>query len=150
MPSGLPSHPDEARLLLTNRAMTSSTVFLADDDDGLREQLRSTLREGGFRVVDLADGGRLLVAVARSLKDASAPRPDVVLADIHMPIMTGLAAAQALRDVSARVPTVLMTAFPHEGLRRHAGSLGVTLLEKPFSADALLGAVRSAITAPRR
>lgn len=128
----------------------SPTIFLADDDDSLRDVIGSTLRGLGFQVVDLADGGRLLVAVARSLRSESGPHADVVVADMHMPVMTGLSAAQALRDVNDRIPTVLMTAFPDDDLRRRAGALGVTLLEKPFSADALCVAVRAALAELRR
>jgi len=127
----------------------SATVFIADDDAALRLMLGATLRAAGFRVVDLADGGRLLVAVARSLRSSEAPWADVVVADVQMPVMTGFSLAQSLRDLSDRIPIVLMTAFPDPDLRRRVRALGVVLLEKPFGGEELCAAVRLALESPR-
>lgn len=137
-------------LLRAASAGMTATIFVAEDDAQLREVVGAVLRSEGHVVVDLVDGGRLLVAIARSLREGAFVRADAIVADVHMPVMTGVALAEALRDVTTRIPTVLMTAFPDEQLRRRARMLGVCLLEKPFEAEALCAAVRNALASGAR
>ena len=66
----------------------------------MRRVVADTLREDGYDVVELADGGRLLVDIAARMKEgADGDAVDLIVSDIRMPICTGL---QILEVCSAR------------------------------------------------
>lgn len=113
------------------------TVLLADDHAMIAEGLASLLGEEFELVGTVADGAELVQA-AKVLK------PDVIIADIGMPVLSGLEALRQLREerVEARVVFLTMHADPHlasEALR--AGAAGYLLKHAP--AEELLGAVRA-------
>lgn len=117
-------------------------VLLAEDDAQMRCLVAEALRADGLEVVELSDGGRLLVDIAARLKtgrgDASI---DLIVSDIRMPICTGLQILGALRDAHWHTPVILMTAFGDEATRKHAESLRAVLFDKPFDLDDLRTAV---------
>ena len=113
-------------------ARPRARIFVADDDDALRWTVASALRQQGHEVSELADGGRLLVALARCLRHGGGGPPDLIVSDVRMPVMTGLALAMAARELEAHVPLILMTAFPDRELLRRADRLGAHVLAKPF------------------
>ena len=78
--------------------MKKVRVLLADDHRIMAEGLRSLL-EPEFEVVDIVEDGRALVAKAKAI------RPDVIVADITMPLMNGIEALIQLQqaDVAAKV-----------------------------------------------
>ena len=132
-------------------------IVVADDDPLMRELLAFTLREEGYDVVEIPDGGRLLVQLATHFKSVDRIPADLVISDIRMPVLSGLAMLRALRDAHWMRPVILMTAFPDDEVRRSAERLGAELLEKPFSMDFLRARVSAALatweasdrTAPR-
>jgi DNA-binding response OmpR family regulator len=113
-------------------------VVLAEDDAEMRSLVADALRADGYDVVELADGGRLLVDMAERLKGGGAGDSlDLLVSDIRMPICSGLQILAALRDAHWRTPVILMTAFGDEATRRQAESLAAVLLDKPFDLDDL-------------
>jgi DNA-binding NarL/FixJ family response regulator len=118
-------------------------VVLADDHAETAEQLRKLL-EPDFDVVALVGDGRaLLSAVARH-------SPDAIVADISMPLLDGIDAAELLvrRDPEARIVLVTVHAQPilvERGLA--AGALGYVL--KDAAGDELVGAVHAALSGQR-
>ena len=117
-------------------------VVVADDQGMVRAGLRSLLE--GERDVDVvaeaADGERALEAVRRHA-------PDVVLMDIRMPHLDGIAATRRLRDSGADARVLLLTTFDLDeyvfaGLR--AGASGFLL--KDASAEDLLAGIRAVAT----
>ncbi|CAN5879879.1 hypothetical protein BH11MYX4_BH11MYX4_14750 [soil metagenome] len=123
----------------------AAKIIVADDDPLMRELLAYTLREEGYDVVEIPDGGRLLVQLATHFKSVERLPADLVLSDIRMPVLSGLAMLRALRDAHWMRPVILMTAFPDDEVKRSAARLGAELLEKPFSMALLRERVRAAL-----
>jgi CheY-like chemotaxis protein len=119
-------------------------ILVAEDDTEMRRVIADTLRDDGYDVVELADGGRLLVDVAARLKgEPEADSIDLIVSDIRMPICTGLEIVEALRHAHWRTPVILMTAFGDDATRRKAEGLRAVLFDKPFDLDDLRTAVKN-------
>jgi CheY-like chemotaxis protein len=98
----------------------------------------------GFSVV-VADSG----AAALRLVDAERPRVDLLLTDVIMPGLSGRDVAREMRARYPDVRVVYMSGYTDDILERHQLSGGgVAVLEKPFTVEALLHAVRAALEAP--
>jgi DNA-binding NarL/FixJ family response regulator len=104
-------------------------VLLVDDQDLVRAGLRGVLREQfGFEIVgECSDGTGVLAAVA-------ACDPDIVLMDVRMPLLDGVAATGQLRAERPSVPVLALTTFDDDealaGMLR-AGAAGFVLKEIP-------------------
>src|SRR5216684_2133833 len=97
------------------------------------------MRSLGYRVEAVASAQEFLSS--RLVR-----RTSCVIADVQMPGMTGLELYQRLSTSGKRVPTILITAYPDDGVRERALSAGVVgYLSKPFEEDDLLACVRSAL-----
>jgi PAS domain S-box-containing protein len=117
----------------------TTRVLVADDNADMREYLTRLLRTAGYRVTAVTDGQAALAA-------ARTEAPDLVISDVMMPRLGGLALVGALRADArtAAVPVLLLSARAGqeasvEGLRAGADDY----LVKPFSAVELLARVRS-------
>ena len=99
-------------------------VLVAEDDVEMRRVVADALRDDGYDVVELADGGRLLVDIAARMKAETAGESvDLIVSDIRMPICTGLQILEVLRQSHWHTPVILMTAFGDDATRKHAESL---------------------------
>ncbi len=118
-------------------------VLVAEDDAEMRRVVADTLRDDGYDVVELPDGGRLLVNVAARMKagDHSEVAVDLIISDIRMPICTGLQILEVLRQAHWHTPVILMTAFGDKATRKQAEDLNAVLFDKPFDLDDLRTAV---------
>lgn len=105
-------------------------VFIADDDDELRQMLAAVLRAAGFRT-ETFENGKLLQQRALSPGEV----PAAILTDIDMPRMDGLTAISEIRKLHPRLPIVVLSAIaeaPRVAPTAHA--CGATLVVgKPFS-----------------
>ncbi|MEI7297871.1 response regulator [Paraburkholderia tropica] len=81
-----------------------SRILLADDDAGFRDSLQALLVESGHSVRAVGNG---LEALSAALKEL----PDVIVSDIHMPVLDGPDAVVMLRTIArfSNVPVVLMS-----------------------------------------
>ncbi|WP_129633064.1 ANTAR domain-containing response regulator [Candidatus Oscillochloris fontis] len=93
-------------------------ILIADDEALIRMNLRETLQEQGYLVVGEAGDGQSAVNMTRQL------RPDLVLLDVKMPHMDGLAAARAIH-AEALAPVLLLTAYSSRELVAEARDAGV-------------------------
>ena len=114
-------------------------VLIVEDDPDLRELMEFILAEHGYETISAWNG-------LQALEKMAARRPDVVLLDIHMPVMDGVEfRRQQLEDPQRRdVPVIAVTA--HHNPRDVEGRLGVKCLSKPLSLDQLLMDVHHACT----
>src|SRR5579883_1388073 len=120
-------------------------VCIVDDQTLIREGFRKLLElEPDFQVVETASNGETALATIAQLYQAGTP-PDVVLMDIRMPRMDGIAATKALKERWPTIHIVILTTFDdtefiHAGL--YAGALGYLL--KDVTAEQLAATVRIA------
>jgi two-component system, response regulator PdtaR len=115
-------------------------VLIAEDEALIRLDLAEMLVEEGYDVVGEAGDGEAAVRLALDLK------PDLVILDIKMPIMDGLAAAE--RIAGERVaPVVILTAFSQRDLVERARAAGaMAYLVKPFQKSDLVPAIEIALS----
>ncbi|WP_406568042.1 ANTAR domain-containing response regulator [Dactylosporangium fulvum] len=115
-------------------------MLIAEDEALIRLDLREMLIEEGYDVVGEAGDGETAVRLAEELK------PDLVILDIKMPIMDGLAAAEKI--AGGRIaPVVILTAFSQRDLVERARAAGaMAYLVKPFQKSDLVPAVEIAVS----
>ncbi len=119
-------------------------VLVVDDEPGIRTLLTAFMEQDGYRVAAAADGQQALAAAQRSL-------PDVVLLDLMLPDMHGVAVLKALRNLKADMPVIMVTGYPDSRLIAEALHYPpVTLLPKPVACDILLKTVRMVLEGSRR
>ncbi len=117
-------------------------ILVAEDDAEMRHIVADALREDGYDVVELSDGGRLLVDIAAHIKEgAKGDSVDLIVSDIRMPICTGLQILEQLRQAQWQTPVILMTAFGDGATRRRTAELMAFLFDKPFELDDLRATV---------
>jgi AmiR/NasT family two-component response regulator len=114
-------------------------VVIADDESIIRLDLGEMLTTLGYEVVGEASDGAIAVELAQKL------RPDLVIMDIKMPGMDGIAAAREL--TRARIaPVLLLTAYSEQHLVERAKEAGVVAyLVKPFREAELLPSIEIAL-----
>lgn len=119
------------------QAVETIRVIIADDHPVVRQGLRAMLQRCGVEVVAEARDGEEAVDLAKQFK------PDVVLMDLRMPRMDGLAATRVLRQELPDIATIIITSFETRDHLRSAIEAGaVGYLLKGASRDVLLQAVR--------
>jgi chemosensory pili system protein ChpA (sensor histidine kinase/response regulator) len=118
------------------------TILVIDDDPELRAVLSLVLSTSGFRVMTAADGEEGLQRMAADL-------PGLVLCDLDMPSVDGIAVASAMeRDPRLNaVPLVIMSALSME--RAAPVTSAVAMLAKPFLSKTLLALVHRFMAADR-
>ena len=122
---------------------TQPRVLLADDHGPIIERVRSIL-QSGFDVVGSVNNGRDLVSEAARL------RPDVIVLDISMPGMTGIEAAQELREAKSTAKLIFLTVHERVEFVRAClaeGALGYVV--KSRLAVDLLPAIHEALAGRR-
>jgi FixJ family two-component response regulator len=119
-------------------------VFVADDDADMRASVCETLEAHGYATQAARDGEELLDQLLDTV-DHPANRPDVIVADVKMPRLSGLGVLVVLRRACWGVPVVMITGMKDESvsvMAKRNGAVGV--LKKPFDADDLVTAVQNA------
>jgi AmiR/NasT family two-component response regulator len=115
-------------------------VVIAEDEALIRMDLAEMLAEEGYAVVGQAADG------ARAVELAESERPDLVILDVKMPVLDGIAAAE--RIAGARIaPVVILTAFSQRDLVERARDAGaMAYLVKPFTRTDLVPAIEVAMS----
>jgi two-component system, OmpR family, response regulator MprA len=117
--------------------MPQAAVLLVDDDAPILRMLERTLGAEGYTVAAVPDGGAALAHVERSV-------PDVIVLDVAMPGVDGLAVTRRLRSKGLAVPILLLTA--RDALSERVAGLDAgadDYLVKPFEVEELTARVRA-------
>ena len=130
-----------------NRAMTSGaargieTVYVVDDDASMRKALERMFRTAGFAV-------ETFDSAASFLAHGEDPSPCCAVLDVRMPAVDGLALHARLKDAGRALPVVFITGHGDVTTGVRAMKTGaIDFIEKPFSDEDLLAAVRLALDA---
>ncbi len=116
-----------------------SVIAIVDDDESIREALVSLMKSLGYEAMPYASGDEFM-------KSADRGRTACLITDVNMPEMTGPQLHQRLIDSGEQIPTIFVTAYPDELVRKNAAQAGVDhYLTKPFREQELLDCVRSAL-----
>jgi FixJ family two-component response regulator len=119
------------------------TIFVVDDDPAVRRALTTAGALLGHPVREFASAAEFFAAYAPD-------QPGCLVLDIKMPGMTGLELQRKLADDGVAVPVVMISGHADVRIAVEAMTLGaVTLLEKPFRLDELLGHLRRAVEKDR-
>jgi len=115
-------------------------VVIAEDEALIRLDLAEMLADEGYDVVGQAEDGEKAVSLTEEL------RPDLVILDIKMPRLDGLAAAEQIA-AKRMAPVVILTAFSQRDLVERARDAGaMSYLVKPFSETDLVPAIEMAVS----
>ena len=120
--------------------MKRPRVLLADDHKIIVEGLRSLL-QSEFELVGTVEDGRAMVAAAEKLK------PDVIVADISMPLLNGIEAAHQLRKANVQAKIIFLTMHPdvtYATRAFEAGASGYVL--KHTAPSELITAIKEALS----
>jgi FixJ family two-component response regulator len=120
-------------------SIARGSIAIVEDDSGLREALTRMLKTAGFEARGFGSGEALL---------DDAPASVVCLvADIHLPGVSGLELQRRLIAAGHARPVVFITAHDTPAARKEADELhAIAFLTKPFEGRLLLGAVQRALT----
>ena len=117
----------------------ASLVSVVEDDQFFREFMRRLMRSLGYSVETFPSAADFL-ASPRLVETAC------IIADVHMPAMTGLELHRHLIDAGYAIPTILVTAYPDDDVRARALNDGVVCyLRKPVDEKRLMQCLRAAL-----
>ena len=118
---------------------TQKTILVVDDEDGVRESVREVLSDEGYRVVDTADGTRVLQIIREE-------RPELVLLDIWMPQIDGIGLLKEIKSQEPDINVVMVSGHGNIHTAVTATKFGAfDFIEKPVSLDGLLLTVQRAL-----
>ena len=117
------------------------TILVAEDDEDVRDFVQFVLGRAGYRVLVAEDGVRAL-----EVAQASTHAIDLLLSDLVMPRLNGHDLARHFVGQRPRVRVMHMSGYP--GIRGSEADRRTPFLQKPFSPEELLRAVRDALDAP--
>jgi two-component system cell cycle response regulator CpdR len=116
-------------------------ILVAEDDDTIRDLVVRALTEDGHELTAAANGAAALDALNQQNGEF-----DLLLTDVKMPIMDGIALALAAGRDHPDVAIMLMTGFADQRERAHGlDALVHDVIAKPFTVDQIKGAVREAL-----
>lgn len=124
--------------LINDNAEELATVLIVDDNADMRAYLRTLLLDR-YYVIEAADGQSGLKLAVESV-------PDIVVSDVMMPVMDGLAFCTRLKqhEATSHIPVLLLTARSSEQQHIEGLQTGADIyMTKPFSADLLLANIAS-------
>ena len=118
--------------------MNGKTILYVEDNELNRRIVRDLLRRTSYRLIEAPDG-ETGIAIARQ------ERPDLILMDVQLPVVSGIEATRTLRGepATAETPIIAITSFALAGDEQKAREAGATAyMAKPYSPRDLLELIR--------
>jgi signal transduction histidine kinase len=122
--------------------LEGASVLIVDDEARIREVISRALLAHGLRVLTARSGEEAIEICASQPRSVS-----VVLLDVTMPGIGGVAALQELRKLDPMLPIVMMSGYGADGAFPQAGNANARFLQKPFAIDELLEVLQSSVAA---
>lgn len=117
-----------------------ATIFILDDDDAVRDSLGMLMESAGYKAETFASCREFLA------RPPFPPRACLLL-DVHMPEMSGLQLQDEMARRGLKLPVIVMTGQADVPVAVRAMKAGAhDFIEKPFSDEIILGAIRNALT----
>jgi FixJ family two-component response regulator len=114
-------------------------ISVVDDDESMREAIRVLMKSLGYMAEAFASAEEFLTS-------RQVPRTSCLIADVHMPGMTGLELHRQLVASGKTIPTILITAYFDDVVRERALGDGIVCyLSKPFDENDLLACISSSL-----
>jgi CheY-like chemotaxis protein len=126
------------------RSASGNVVLMAEDNEGVRALTVRILADAGYRVVEACDGVDALETLA-TLEEPV----DLLISDVMMPRMNGSELATRFEEEQPGTPILLMSGYMDDDTVRRAFGDPDSVLQKPFTPEALLTRVRSLIGVAR-
>jgi two-component system, OmpR family, alkaline phosphatase synthesis response regulator PhoP len=114
----------------------TKTILVADDESHILSVVSLKLRNAGFNVLTASDG-------QEALDTALLDRPDLLITDYHMPLLSGLEVCHRLRQANSAIPAIMLTARGYNLEPSDMTQNGILrMVSKPFSPRQLLATVQ--------
>jgi DNA-binding NarL/FixJ family response regulator len=131
---------DWSETALTLNTMSRKRILLADDHAEMLEELRALL-DSDYEIIGAVENGAQLVDAAIALK------PDLIVSDISMPVMTGFEAAAKIRDSGIPTKIIFLTVQSSSAYLKKARALGADgYVLKVYTNEQLPLAISSVLT----
>ena len=126
--------------------MTMIRILLVDDQIIIRQGLRSLLEsQADFQIVGEAENGKIAIALVEQLYDTP-EQPDLILMDVRMPVMDGVAAIKKLSEQFSSIPVLVLSTFDDDEYITQAMQFGAKgYLLKDTAIEEIANAIRTAI-----
>jgi len=121
-------------------------ILLVDDQIIIRQGLKSLLEsQADFQIVGEAENGKIAIAVVEQLYDTP-EQPDLILMDVRMPVMDGVAAIKKLSEQFSSIPVLVLSTFDDDEYITQAMQFGAKgYLLKDTAIEEIANAIRTAI-----
>ena len=124
------------------KSSSQARILVTDDDLNFQKVTSYTLMSNGWKVLTAING-------IQAIETYRTDRPDLILSDVKMPVMDGLALLKEIRAIDGEVPFILVTAHGDVDMAVDAMQQGATdFLTKPFERERLIQKIRRALRLP--
>ncbi|MBV9504384.1 MAG: response regulator [Acidobacteriia bacterium] len=120
---------------------TEFTVLVVEDVEPLRKMVRRMLLDGGYAVIEAANGQEALSALERHANGIH-----LLLTDLMMPGMNGAELAREASRISPALPILFMSGYADDPLVNDIANQASSFVAKPFTAPVLVAKVRETLT----
>jgi len=143
----IPKHKTSELQLIANESKfdqgKGQSILLVDDDEPLRSVLDEILKESGFKTFQAENGQEAVDIFTANQADIA-----IIIMDVVMPIMGGVAAAKEIRNINSTIPIVFQTGYGEQTELDAAASIeNCDTLRKPLQVHALLAKIEEKLEA---
>ena len=142
----LPARPAEAPGPEKDTAETlpsgkGETILIVDDEEAVRVLSKKTLEAFGYQVLTAGDGVQAVATCARQMG-----KIDLMITDLAMPIMDGVATIRAIRTLDPRIKIIASSGLDADGKSTQSEPAGANaFIQKPFTAASVLKLIREVL-----